>query len=260
MSKALPWFRFYTEAVNDPKVQRLSPQLFKTWVNLLCLAGQNGGDLPSVDDIAYFLRLSTHDAQQQIDELIFAGLVDIGKGQKLTPHNWEKRQFVSDVSTERVRKYRQTKKKETCNADETFQETPPEQNRTDSDTELDSPLPPNDEDGEKGQIQSFDLGGLGQVLGRRGVTVDAKRRVAQQLGIGDATPLVALYEGWKGSKRAKDPDAHFIATAPTLFAKAAAPVRAACQPLTEPEPEIRPVVGVRASSQLVAALSRRGRP
>jgi hypothetical protein len=256
MSKALPWFRFYTEAVNDPKVQRLPPQLFKTWVNLLCLAGQNGGDLPSVDDIAYFLRLSTHDAQQQIDELIFAGLVDIGKGQKLSPHNWENRQFVSDVSTERVRKYRQTKKKETCNADETFQETPPEQNRTDSDTETDNPLPLNDEDGGRGQIQSFDLGGLGQILGRRSVTAEAKRRVAQQLGITDATPLVALYESWKGSKRAKDVDAHFTATAPTLFAKAAAPVKAACGPIAESAPEIvaKPV---RPSSQLAALLERK---
>ena len=31
------WFRFYHGALHDPKVQSLRPELFKFWVNLLCL-------------------------------------------------------------------------------------------------------------------------------------------------------------------------------------------------------------------------------
>ena len=62
--------------LDDPKVQRLSPTLFRAWVNLLCLASASDGKLPSIDDIAFKLRVSVQDAQQHIDELILAGLLD----------------------------------------------------------------------------------------------------------------------------------------------------------------------------------------
>lgn len=130
----LPWFRFYTEALDDPKVQRLPPHLFKTWVNLLCLASQNSGDLPNLDDIAFRLRLSAQDAEQQISELVLAGLIDITPHGR-TPHNWSKRQYVSDNSTDRVRKHRQKKAETPCNVSETASETTPEQSRADTDTD-----------------------------------------------------------------------------------------------------------------------------
>lgn len=136
---ALPWFRFYTEALDDPKVQRLPPHLFKTWVNLLCLAGQNGGKLPSIDDMAFKLRMSAQDAEQQISDLILAGLIDITETGR-APHNWAQRQFVSDSSTERVRKHRKIKAETACNVSETATETAPdteaetEQNRAEQKT------------------------------------------------------------------------------------------------------------------------------
>ena len=40
------WFRFYNEALDDPKVQKLPPALFKSWVNLLCLTARHDGTLP----------------------------------------------------------------------------------------------------------------------------------------------------------------------------------------------------------------------
>lgn len=124
--KALPWFRFYAEAIDDPKVQRLAPNLFKTWVNLLCIASQSGGILPSIDDIAFRLRMSVHDAEQQISDLILAGLLDITESGR-SPHNWSGRQFQSDCSTERVKKHRRNKAATLCNVSETASETPPEQ-------------------------------------------------------------------------------------------------------------------------------------
>ena len=129
------WFRFHSEALDDPKVQKLPPHLFKTWVNLLCMACQSDGILPRTDDMAFRLRISTHDAQQQIDELIGLGLVDIRADSKLEPHNWTKRQFVSDTSTDRVRKFRKSNKKHRGNVSYALHETTPEQNRTDSDTD-----------------------------------------------------------------------------------------------------------------------------
>jgi hypothetical protein len=136
-TKPLAWFRFYTEALDDPKVQRLAPHLFKAWVNLLCLAGQNSGQLPSIDDIAFRLRLSAQDAEQQISDLILAGLIDITSTGR-APHNWAKRQFVSDHSTERVRKHREIRHETTCNVSETADETPPEQIQSRTDTEAEA--------------------------------------------------------------------------------------------------------------------------
>ena len=49
------WFRFYAEALNDPKVQRLDGETFKGWVNLLCLAKAHDGTLPDIPDIAFGL-------------------------------------------------------------------------------------------------------------------------------------------------------------------------------------------------------------
>lgn len=134
MKRPMPWFRFYSEALDDPKVQRLPVHLFKTWVNMLCLAGVNDGVLPSVDDIAFRLRLSPTDAAQQIDDLILAGLIDIAPNGDRQPHNWQSRQFVSDSSTERVRKHRKNNKKQERNADETLHGTAPD-SEADSETE-----------------------------------------------------------------------------------------------------------------------------
>lgn len=136
-SKRMTWFRFYSEALDDPKVQRLAPHLFKAWVNLLCLASTNDGKLPSIDDIAFRLRVSVQDAEQQVSDLIIAGLIDVtARGR--TPHNWNGRQFVSDGSTERVRKHRKIKAVTQCNVSETANETAPEQIQSRADTETDS--------------------------------------------------------------------------------------------------------------------------
>ena len=52
------WFRFYAEAVYDPKVQRLPAAMFRQWVNLLCLASLNEGTLPDSEGIGFALHLS----------------------------------------------------------------------------------------------------------------------------------------------------------------------------------------------------------
>lgn len=132
-SRTMVWFRFYSEALDDPKVQRLPPHLFKAWVNLLCLANKSGGVLPPVDDIAFKLRMSVQDAESCLSDLILAGLVDITPGGNM-PHNWMKRQFVSDCSTERVRKCRENKVEIERNVTCAVTETPPDSD-TDSDTD-----------------------------------------------------------------------------------------------------------------------------
>lgn len=126
------WFRFYSEVVHDPKVQNLPEVLFKTWVNLLCLACLNDGTLPTIADISYHLRITESRAAKAVKALIDAGLVDT-EGQHLQPHNWHGRQFSSDHSRNRVAAFRERSRNAECNV------TPPlqkqecngvEQNRT----------------------------------------------------------------------------------------------------------------------------------
>lgn len=126
------WFRIYDEALDDHKVQSLSPELFRTWFNLLCVASRGDGVLPTVEALAFALRVSIHDMQARLDELILLGLLDIREDRKIEPHNWSKRQWKSDDSKERVRKHRHAKRH--CNDDVTVTVTPPE-SYTDTDTE-----------------------------------------------------------------------------------------------------------------------------
>lgn len=125
------WFRIYDDVLDDPKVQRLSGELFKTWVNLLCLASKAGGILPSIDDIAFRLRISAQDAQQRVEDLILAGLVDIRSDSKQEPHNWQSRQMPSDSSLARVRKHREKQR----NAGVTLHETLPQRDSNGADIE-----------------------------------------------------------------------------------------------------------------------------
>lgn len=107
------WFRFYDEALDDPKVQRLAPHLFKTWINILCVASRTEGRIPNDDDVAFKLRMSVKDASEQIQDLILAGLIDVTQDGERVAHNWDVRQRPSDKSVNRTRKYRENLKKKT---------------------------------------------------------------------------------------------------------------------------------------------------
>jgi hypothetical protein len=116
------WFRFYDEALNDPKILKLPDDLFRIWVGLLCVASKNEGNFPPISVVALLIRLKPKKAQEAIEKLITAGLIDTGEGDS-HPHNWSGRQYKSDVSTERVKRFRNGKV------------TPPD---TDTDTDTDT--------------------------------------------------------------------------------------------------------------------------
>lgn len=132
MAAVSRWFRFYGEALDDPKVQRLPAPLFKVWVNLLCIASRHEGRLPPLPDLAFMLRASEASVGESLRALKAGGLVDDDENGSF-PHNWDARQFQSDSSAERVRRHRNAK----CNVTSTVTVTPPD---TDTDTEQTSSL------------------------------------------------------------------------------------------------------------------------
>lgn len=123
------WFRFYEGALDDPKVQTLSGDDFKAWVNILCVACRQNGTLPNVAALAFMLRMDENACQTLVERLVNAGLIDRRNGgvngAHYAPHGWDKRQYKSDGSSGRVKRFRERSKPVT--------ETPP-----DTDTEADT--------------------------------------------------------------------------------------------------------------------------
>lgn len=100
------WFRSHASKLNKPKVLRLSDKLYRAWDSLLCIACEFDGVLPSLADTALLLRKSEKEARALLDELVsreFFIVTDRG----IEPHKWNEWQYKSDVSTERVKRFRE---------------------------------------------------------------------------------------------------------------------------------------------------------
>mgnify|MGYP006407257627 CR=1 FL=1 len=125
------WFRYYIEALDDPKVQQLSAEHFRTWVNLLCIAAKHGGKLPSKSDCAFALRVTPDTFRVTFAALHDAKLFDkdVGRDKHTEPHNWSKRQYKSDTSAERTRRYRKRHSDVTVTPPDTETETDTEEER-----------------------------------------------------------------------------------------------------------------------------------
>lgn len=124
---SMQWFRMYSEFATDPKVQMLSEVNQRRFVMLLCLRCGNDNVTFHDEEIAFQLRISNEDWMTTKSVLQSKGLIDDSS----RPVAWNKRQYISDSSTARVRAHRARKKqqvKQECNVTV----TPPD---TDTDTD-----------------------------------------------------------------------------------------------------------------------------
>lgn len=100
------WFRLYADAMRNPKVLKLSDKEFRIWVRLLAVASENEGKLPDLADLKLVLNMRLDHLSSALDRLISVGLIDALEA-GYAPHSWDKFQYKSDTSTERVAKHRQ---------------------------------------------------------------------------------------------------------------------------------------------------------
>lgn len=129
------WFRLYAEFATDPKVQMMSEAYQRRFVMLLCLRCSNDHVTLQDDEVAFQLRISNDEWADTKAALIAKNLITDDNN----PTAWDKRQFVSDSSAERVKRHRENKKR-ACNVTE----TPPEaeaEAEAESDTEADTEKP-----------------------------------------------------------------------------------------------------------------------
>ena len=139
MSK-MPWFRAYTEMIDDEKLRLLAFEDRWHFIALLCLKGQGvideGGNL-LMRKAAVKMGLDVRALEEVARRLAEVGLID---QDTLQPIAWDVRQHQSDSSTERVRRFRERKEQEKQdleqrNAHETLQKRSSNVIDTDTDTD-----------------------------------------------------------------------------------------------------------------------------
>ncbi|WP_170935949.1 hypothetical protein [Pandoraea sp. PE-S2R-1] len=134
-TKQMPWFRMYTDFLNDPKMITLAFEDQRHFIGLLALKGDGTLDNKCAPDllnriVAQRLWVDFAIVGEIKKRLMTVGLIDAN----WQPAAWDKRQMRSDSSTERVRAHR-NKTKQDGNGDETLQKRSGNGLDTDTDTE-----------------------------------------------------------------------------------------------------------------------------
>jgi hypothetical protein len=134
---ANPWFRMYSEFAHDPKIQMITEAMQRRYVMLMCMRCSNTLVTLHETEVAFHLRLNDAEIAETKALFISKGFID--KSWNLL--NWEKRQFASDTSADRVAKHRALQKEKqgvTGNANVTLQKRRSNGLDTDTDTDTDT--------------------------------------------------------------------------------------------------------------------------
>jgi hypothetical protein len=128
------WFRFYSEFADDPKVQMMPENMQRRLVMLFCARCKF--EKLRENEIPFLLRLSSQETAITKSLFLEKGFIDDG----WNVLNWKKRQYISDSSTERVKRFRDSAKR-FSNVSETF----PKRSRSVSETLSISDISPFDQ-------------------------------------------------------------------------------------------------------------------
>ena len=101
------WFRFYHEWDSDPKVQSMTEAMQRRLAMLFCSRCKE--ETLQEQELAFHWRISVEELAETKALFIQKGFMD----ENWQPINWNKRQFISDSSTDRVRRFREKKSNET---------------------------------------------------------------------------------------------------------------------------------------------------
>jgi hypothetical protein len=123
------WWRSYADTHRNPKVVQLSDADFRLWHQLLCIAAENEGSIPPLEGLKSLLKRRLDHLKDAVERLVKAGLIE-RSDDDYSPHNWLKRQFKSDTSTARVKRFR--------NGERNVSVTPPD---TETDKEEEKVMP-----------------------------------------------------------------------------------------------------------------------
>lgn len=136
MSK-LQWFRLYHRIIDDEKIRLLAFEDRWHFIALCCLKADGLLDEPESSlrerKIAVKLGVQTRELDEVRRRLSEVGLID----ENMHPVAWDALQYVSDTSTDRVRKHREKSKASVTKQERNVSVTSPDTD-TDTDTEADA--------------------------------------------------------------------------------------------------------------------------
>lgn len=144
----MSWFRFYSDTIKDPKIRRLSLAHRWLWVAILSLAKESpepgrlllSHDVPVTrEDLSDSASIPLKQVTGGLQILESQRMIHF-EGDIIVVTHWDDRQFTSDGSNERVKRYRSKKR----NTDVTLHDrysndvvTPPDHRVQSTDTESD---------------------------------------------------------------------------------------------------------------------------
>lgn len=99
----------HSDLLHDATVQQLEPEMFRTWVNCLCMANEHKvrGQLPDRLQVAWSLRIDAAEAEDRCVALVHEGLLEMADDARtFRIHNWDRWQGTPDDSSERVKRHR----------------------------------------------------------------------------------------------------------------------------------------------------------
>jgi hypothetical protein len=203
---ANPWFRLYTEFAHDTKVQLLPHAMQRHLIMLFCLKGS--GELETLlkrcqvvpsafhersveQKLAFALRISEKELAETKGEFEREGFID-GSWNLL---NWEKRQYRSDVSTERVHRFREANKKRREDSVKRFRnvsETACNGEDTDTDTEHKKTIASNG-NGHHARFAASEIESVYQQYPRKTAKAAALKAIKKSLeNLDEEDPVAAL--------------------------------------------------------------------
>lgn len=139
MKDAHDWFRAYRNMVHKAKTRNLPPVLFKHWFFLLGCTDDDGRLPGDLGETKNDMRMSRERLLAILDELVKRRFFDITE-HGWVAHNWDKHQYKSDHSSNRVQTFRERQRNVTVTPPETETEQrqssdPPDQQVDPSDRE-----------------------------------------------------------------------------------------------------------------------------
>jgi len=157
--KPLPWFRFYCEALRDPKLRRIPPEERWVWVAAMAMARESpesgrlliADGLPAtIADIADEANVTVKAARSAVAHFIAFGMISLDGDVYVLP-NFKERQFESDNVTERTAKHRSKERRRNVPTSDEGTELPSvctdyRQQREDSDADASSSSAPSADD------------------------------------------------------------------------------------------------------------------
>jgi hypothetical protein len=101
----MAWLRLDEHIPENKKVQLIPAELFRFWINALCVSKKTDGKLPDLEAAAFRLRMPKVRLVMNLERLRSKGLVDF-VDDVYCLHDWEDWQYKDAGTASRVRRFR----------------------------------------------------------------------------------------------------------------------------------------------------------